>query len=176
MKNEKKNQITDSNVSAEENKSPKAINTNQNGSTKESSSTKQDGSAKENNSTEKINNAEGSDNADRDPNFEADSSRKINARDIIFLEICRKSEEQLSDRFDSENFFKEYVTDNFEVKEDEFNKMLRELETYGYIKINDETGETRENLTSEKPSIQIMEEGKKYKLVLEENLSDKKGQ
>jgi len=164
MKNEKKGQTADSNVSTEENKSPEAI------------SSKENGSAKENNSTEKINNAEGSDNADRDPNFEADSSRKIKARDIIFLEICRKSEEQLSDRFDSENFYKEYVTNNFEVKEDEFNKMLRELETYGYIKINDETGETRENLTSEKPSIQIMEEGKKYKLVLEENLGDKKGQ
>jgi len=176
MKNDKKNQTSNSNVSAEENESPKEISTKENGSTKENVRTKQNYSAEKINNTEGIDNTEGSDNADRDPNFEADSSRKINARDIIFLEICRKSEEQLSDRFDSENFFKEYVTSNFEVKEDEFSKMLRELETYGYIKINDETGETRENLTSEKPSIQIMEEGKKYKLVLEENLSDKKGQ
>ena len=176
MKNENKNQTADSNVSAEENKSPNAISPKENGSTKQNTSAEKINDKEGKDNSETNDNTEGSDNADRDPNFEADSSRKIKARDIIFLEICRKSEEQLSDRFDSENFFKEYVTNNFEVKEDEFNKMLRELETYGYIKINDETGETRENLTSEKPSIQIMEEGKKYKLVLEENLSDKKGQ
>jgi len=112
----------------------------------------------------------------RDPNFEADSSRKLSVRDIIFLKICRKAEEVGSDRIDSGELFKDYVTSNFEMEEEQFNGMLRELETYGYIKINDETGETRENLISEKPSIQIMEEGKKYKLVLDENLTGKNGQ
>ena len=151
---------------------------NEKGNKQENTGNKQQNSGNnpEKNNQDTLNSGGEVNTSEKDPNFEADSTRKLSVRDIIFLKICRKAEEQGNDRIDSGDLFKDYVTSNFEMEEDQFKGMLRELETYGYIKINDETGETRENLAAEKPSIQIMEEGKKYKLVLDENLAGKNGQ
>jgi hypothetical protein len=111
-------------------------------------------------------------NKSNDSNFQADMTRKVNICDLVFMEICQRANEQGSDHFDSKDFYREYVMTNFEMKLEEFDKCLENLQTLGYIKI---THHYRKNIEGEYSipiSIQVMEEGKKYSLVLQENLKN----
>ena len=87
----------------------------------------------------------------------------------IISEICRVSASEKTDHFRSKEFFRDCIMNRLGIELRQFDSCLEELDIKGYLKITHHYRRFPEGEYAIPVSFQIMEEGKKYCLILKEN-------
>ena len=90
--------------------------------------------------------------------------------DRIISEICRISTEQGVDHFDSKDFFREHIMEKLKIELRQFDDCLEILHSKGYILITHHYRQYADGEYAVPLRFQVMEEGKKYYVFLQQNL------